>query len=205
MSKLESALTRSELAARPKKRSLRSLHAHIKWQIVHYKHRTTNAFVSVRKTNNLDAAMNALRMYYVRARARVCGCTRVLNMTHVFAGVCLWHKPGRARGREKVRYIHIFLLRFIVIFNVPFWVLSPCVKGKKIIFMLCILMNNKDLLIIYFIKYSRPGWLGVTNQAIYHMGNGVCSSATLSNALYVSLIWARAGCKKSIHAYLLPS
>ena len=159
--------------------------------------------------------MNALRMYYVRARARVCvctrarayGCTRVLNMTHVFAGVCLWHKPGRARGGEKEWdiYIYFFYVLFYCYFKCAFLSLEPMGQRKNFIFMLCILMNNKDLLIIYFIKYSRPGWLGVTNQAIYHLGNGVCSSATLSNALYVSVIWARDGCKKSIHAYLLPS
>ena len=56
----------------------------------------------------------------VRARVRMHAC---LNITHVFAGVCLWKKPGRARGREnvRVRFIHIFLLRFILFYclNVP--------------------------------------------------------------------------------------
>ena len=47
-------------------------------------------------------------------------------------------------------YIHFFyvLFDFIVILNVPSWVLSPCVKGKfsfLCFVYLCILMNNKDL------------------------------------------------------------
>ena len=29
---------------------------------------------------------------------RTRGCTRVLNITHVFAGVCQWKKPGQASG-----------------------------------------------------------------------------------------------------------
>ena len=83
-----------------------------------------------------------------RARARACGCTRVLNITHVFAGVCLWKKPGRARGGEnvRVRYIHRFLLRFILFyFKCTFLSLAPMCQRKIFIFMLCILMNNKDL------------------------------------------------------------
>ena len=62
----------------------------------------------------------------VCARARAYGCTRVMNITHVFAGVCLWKKPGpRARGGEnvRVRYIYIYffyvLFYFILILNVP--------------------------------------------------------------------------------------
>ena len=54
--------------------------------------------------------------------ARACGCTRVLNITHVFAGVCLWKKPGRARECESEIYTYIsFTLYFIfsVILNVP--------------------------------------------------------------------------------------
>ena len=37
---------------------------------------------------------------------------------HVFAAVCQWKKPGLAIGREnvRVRYIHIFLLRFILFY-----------------------------------------------------------------------------------------
>ena len=30
-------------------------------------------------------------------------CTHVLNVTYVCAGVCLWKKPGRARGGENVK------------------------------------------------------------------------------------------------------
>ena len=93
---------------------------------------------------------------HARARARVCvcvcarayGCTRVMNITHVFAGVCLWKKPERARGGEnvRVRYIHIFLLRFILLyyFKCTFLSLEPLCQRKIFIFMLCILMNNKD-------------------------------------------------------------
>ena len=32
------------------------------------------------------------------------GCTCVLNIIHVFAGVCQWKKPGQARGGENVIY-----------------------------------------------------------------------------------------------------
>ena len=41
-------------------------------------------------------------------RAR--GYTRVLNMTHVFAGVCLWKKPGRVRVRQSYFF---YVLNFI--------------------------------------------------------------------------------------------
>ena len=85
----------------------------------------------------------------VCARARACECTRVLNITHVFAGVCLWKKPGRAIGGEnvRVRYIHIFLLRFILFYcylKRIFLSLEPMCQRNIFIFMLCILMNNKD-------------------------------------------------------------
>ena len=65
-------------------------------------------------------------------------------------------KPGRTRGREnvRVRYIYFFyvLFYFIVILNVPFWAFlspEPMCQRKILIFMLCILMNNKDLFIYY--------------------------------------------------------
>ena len=67
------------------------------------------------------ACVRACARACVRACVRVCVCVcvraRVLNMTHVSAGVCLWEKPGRARGGEnvRVRYIHIFLLHFILL------------------------------------------------------------------------------------------
>ena len=35
------------------------------------------------------------------------GCTCVLNVTHVFASVCQWKKPGQARGGENVRMRYI--------------------------------------------------------------------------------------------------
>ena len=31
---------------------------------------------------------------------RVRGCTRVLNITHVFAGVCQWKKPEQVSGER---------------------------------------------------------------------------------------------------------
>ena len=69
--------------------------------------------------------------------ARACGCTRVLNITHVFAGVCLWKKPGRARGGEnvRVRYIHIyFTFYFILLLSVKctFLSLEPMSVSKEI-------------------------------------------------------------------------
>ena len=32
--------------------------------------------------------------------AGACGCMHVLNITHVFAGVCQWKKPGQASGKR---------------------------------------------------------------------------------------------------------
>ena len=54
----------------------------------------------------------------VHACARACVCAE--HDTCV-SGVCLWKKPGWARGGENVRarYIHLFLLCFIIL-NVPF-------------------------------------------------------------------------------------
>ena len=55
----------------------------------------------------------------VYARAR--GCTRVLNITRVFAGVRQWKKPGQASGERinvRVRFLRIYFI-FIVILNVP--------------------------------------------------------------------------------------
>ena len=48
------------------------------------------------------------------------GCTCVLNITHVYAGVCQWKKPGQASGEEnvRVRFLRIYFI-FIVILNVP--------------------------------------------------------------------------------------
>ena len=68
----------------------------------------------------------------------------------VFAGVCLWKKPGRARGEEnvRVRSMHRFLLRFNLFycyFKCTFLSLEPMCQRKMFMFMLCILMNNKDL------------------------------------------------------------
>ena len=68
--------------------------------------------------------------------------------TCVCGGVCLWKKPGRARGGEnvRVRYIHIYF--FYVLFNFnfkcTFLSLEPVWQRKIYIFMLCILMNNND-------------------------------------------------------------
>ena len=84
-------------------------------------------------------------------------CTRVLNFvlqnlyTHVFGGVCLWKKPGRANGGEnvRVRYMYIFLYVFFLniycYFKCTFLSLEPVCQRKIFIFMLCILMNNTDL------------------------------------------------------------
>ena len=80
----------------------------------------------------------------VHAHVRVCVCAE--HDTCV-SGVCLWKKPGWARGGEnvRVRYIHLFLLRFIIL-NVPFSSLEPICQRNFFFFMLCILMNNKDLI-----------------------------------------------------------
>ena len=53
--------------------------------------------------------------------AGACGCMHVLNITHVFAGVIQWKKPGQASGeRMWVRFLGIYFI-FIVILNVPSW------------------------------------------------------------------------------------
>ena len=82
----------------------------------------------------------------VRARARV--DARMFWMLHVFAGVRLWKKPGRARGGEnvRVRYIYFFYVLFYCYFKCTFLSLEPMCQRKILIFMLCILMTNKDLI-----------------------------------------------------------
>ena len=74
----------------------------------------------------------------------VCVCVHVLNMTHVFAGVCL----GRARECESeiYIYIHFFYNLFYCYFKCTFLSLELMCQRKIFTFMLCILMNNKDLL-----------------------------------------------------------
>ena len=56
----------------------------------------------------------------VCARARARGYMRVLNIIHVFAGVCQWKKPGQASGGQNVRvgFLRISFI-FIVTLNVP--------------------------------------------------------------------------------------
>ena len=110
--------------------------------------------VCVRACAGACACVRACVRVYVcvcaRARScvRVCGCTRDLNITHVFAGACLWKKPEQARGGENVRVksMHIFLLRFILFycyFKYTFLSLESMCQRKFFILMLCILMNNK--------------------------------------------------------------
>ena len=79
----------------------------------------------------------------VCVRARAYGCTRVLNMTHVFAGVCLWKKPGQAKGGENVSEIYKYIS--YCYFNFTFLSLEPMCQRKIFIFMLCIMIINKDL------------------------------------------------------------
>ena len=69
-------------------------------------------------------------------------------MLHVFAGVRLWKKPGQARGGEnvRVRYIYFFYVLFDCSFKCTFLSLEPMCQRKILIFMLCILMTNKDLI-----------------------------------------------------------
>ena len=57
---------------------------------------------------------------YVRVSvcARMHGCTRVLNITHVFAGVCQWKKPEQA-SRERCESDIFMYLFYVVILNVP--------------------------------------------------------------------------------------
>ena len=50
--------------------------------------------------------------------AHVRGCTRVLNITHVFAGVCQWKKLGQASRGECQSKIFIYFI-LIVILYVP--------------------------------------------------------------------------------------
>ena len=56
----------------------------------------------------------------VRARARVCerthGCMCVLNITHVFVGLCQWKKPG-----QKMYEIFIYLFHIYCYFKLPSW------------------------------------------------------------------------------------
>ena len=64
--------------------------------------------------------------------ARACGCTRVLNITHVFAGVCLWKKPGRARGGENVIYVYIYIYTFILYSSLfLIYLLEPMCSRKE--------------------------------------------------------------------------
>ena len=68
----------------------------------------------------------------------VCACTvcarmRVLNITHVCRCMSVEEARAGKRGRECESEIYTyisFMFYFIVILNVPSWVLSPCVMGK---------------------------------------------------------------------------
>ena len=135
---------------------------------------------------------------YVRVCAHADAC--VFWTLHVFAGVCLWKKLGRVRGGEnvRVRYIHIFLLHFILFycyFKCTFLSLEPMCQRKIFIFMLCILMNNKDLfdwfdLIYIILTNSEPATIFANRQYLWwhawniiatdrvtaYMVNGSCCS-----------------------------
>ena len=103
----------------------------------------------------------------VRARVCLCVCARARVSMHAcfeyYTCVCgcmsVEEAGGRARGEEnvRVRYIRIFLLRFILFycyFKRTFLSLEPMGQRKVFIFMLCILMNKKDLfdLILFLFK-----------------------------------------------------
>ena len=67
-------------------------------------------------------------------------CARVLNITRVFAGVSV-EEAGAGEWGEKMWEWDYFTL--IVILYVPSW---AHVSKEIFILMLCILMNNKDLI-----------------------------------------------------------
>ena len=79
----------------------------------------------------------------------------VENITRVFAGVCQWKKPGRARRGEtgRARHFFIYALRLLLLlllffincyFKCTFLSLELMCQRKILIFMLCILMTNKN-------------------------------------------------------------
>ena len=79
--------------------------------------------------------------------ARVHGCTRVVNIIHVFGGVCQWRKPGQAwEGESEIIYIYLYTF------------LRPGVQGKfKFLCFVCwsIIIRN---LKIYLIDWLIETW-----------------------------------------------
>ena len=92
-----------------------------------------------------------VRAACVRARARVCVCVCVcvLNMTHVLRVYVCGRSRGGREGRECESEIYTFIsftFHFILFhFNCTFLSLESMCQRKIFIFMLYILMNNKDL------------------------------------------------------------
>ena len=84
----------------------------------------------------------------VCARERACGCTRVLNITHVW---CMSVEEAGAGESERecesemYTYIPFTSVLFYCYFKCTFLSLESMCQRKFFIFMLCLLMNNKDL------------------------------------------------------------
>ena len=68
------------------------------------------------------------------------GCTRVLTITHVFAGACQWKKSGQASGERMWEWDFYVFILYYCYFKCTF-----LCQRKILNFLLCILMNNKDL------------------------------------------------------------
>ena len=87
-------------------------------------------------------------------------------------------EAGAARGGEnvKVRYIHLFLLRFIscyCYFKCTFLSLVSMCQRKIFIFMLYILMNNKDLFDLIYIVPVHSFFLRIVLKSCVSKSDGI--------------------------------
>ena len=109
--------------------------------------------------NCFCAWMNVYLEHHLSPHNSVCVCVRACVRVHVWIHACSEcytclqvYVCGRSQGGQEGERMWewdiciSFTFHFIVILNVPSWVLSPCVKGNFLIFMPCILMTNKDLI-----------------------------------------------------------
>ena len=83
--------------------------------------------------------------------AHLCTDTHVLNVKCVFMGVCVWKKLWWVRGRDNMRVKQV---KCIYLFEM--YLPELVCQRKCLIFMLGIILNNKDLGGIWFDSSDHP-------------------------------------------------
>ena len=123
--------------------------------------------------------------------ARACADACVFWTLHMCLQVCVC---GRSRGRREGErmwewdiYIYIFYVLFYCYFKCTFLSLEPMCQRKMFMFMLCILMNNKDLfdwfdLVYIILTNSEPATIFANRQ--YRWWHAWKMIATDSNSIH---------------------